>query len=123
MRGVVVKQRFPVMPEEDVHRTVVAHLERRAPSGVVWLHPANGGARSKGEAGRFKAMGVVAGIPDLLLYASGVSYALELKSDTGVLRSSQRLQLERLARAGVKVAVAHGLDQALGQLKEWGLLR
>jgi hypothetical protein len=33
-------------PEQIVHRAVVAHLKARAVPGLVFLHPANGGARS-----------------------------------------------------------------------------
>jgi hypothetical protein len=69
-----------------------------------------------------KGMGVVPGAPDLLLWQGGKSYALELKADGGRITKAQVEMLTRLKDAGVATAVAHGIDQALAFLQEWGLL-
>jgi len=110
-------------PEQVVHRAVVAHLNTRATPGVVYLHPANGGFRSKAEASIMTSLGVVRGAPDLLLWHAGKSYALELKADSGKLRESQVEMLRRLSEAGVATAVCHGLDEAIACLERWELLR
>ena len=54
-------------PEAAIHAAVCDHLRLRAKPDVLWLHPANGGARDIREAARFKRMGVLAGASDLLL--------------------------------------------------------
>lgn len=53
--------------EEQLHRACVAYLRAALPkSWIVW-HTPNGGGRSKAEAGILKAMGVLAGMPDLFV--------------------------------------------------------
>lgn len=111
------------MPEATIQRAVVQRLQILARPGVVWFHPANGGARSKVEAARFRAEGVVAGVPDLIIVFGGKLHALELKTEHGRLSPAQRTMHERLAAAGAHVAVAYGLDAAIAQLTAWGLFR
>ena len=53
--------------EETLHRAAVVYLRAHLPKPWLVAHPANGGARSKAEAGIFKALGVLAGFPDLLI--------------------------------------------------------
>lgn len=54
-------------PEEQLHRTCVAYLRAALPKPWLVWHSANGGGRSKAEAGILKAMGVLAGMPDLFV--------------------------------------------------------
>jgi VRR-NUC domain len=117
----------PVMrrqrPEQQVHRAVVAHLKARGERGVVFLHPANGGARPAVEASIMTGLGVVPGAPDLLLWHEGKSFALELKAARGRISEAQAEMLARLSDAGVFTAVCHGVDRAVAVLETWGLLR
>jgi hypothetical protein len=106
-----------------MHKAVVAHLQARGVPGLVYLHPANGGARSAIEGAILKSMGVVPGAPDLLLFHDHNSYAIELKADSGRVSENQADMLRRLEQAGVNTAVAIGLDAALQQLETWQLLR
>ena len=109
--------------EEAIQRDVVRHLQVRAAPGTLYWHTPNGELRHKGTAGKLKAMGTLAGMPDLMLLRNGELYALELKRDGGRLSDAQRLRLEQLAAAGAQTAVAYGLDAALKVLKGWGLIR
>lgn len=54
-------------PEEALHRACVAYLRAALPKPWLCWHSANGGGRSKAEAGILKAMGVLAGMPDLFV--------------------------------------------------------
>ena len=54
-------------PEEQLHRACVAYLRAALPKPWICWHTANGGGRSKAEAGILKAMGVLAGMPDLFV--------------------------------------------------------
>lgn len=110
-------------PEEQIQAAVVLHLTIRAVSGVVWWHTPNGGSRTVAEAGKFKALGVKAGVPDLLAVRAGRLFALELKAQGGRLSEGQTDMLKQLTDAGVQTAVAVGLDDALAVLERWGLLR
>ena len=110
-------------PEQIVHKAVVAHLRARGVSGLIFLHPANGGARSAIEGAIFKSLGVVPGAPDLLLWQGGKSFALELKADAGRVSESQTDMLAKLEQAGVCIAVARGIDEAVALLEGWQLLK
>jgi hypothetical protein len=56
-----------IRAEEQLHRACVAHLQAALPKPWFFWHTANGGGRSKAEAGILKAMGVLAGMPDLFV--------------------------------------------------------
>jgi hypothetical protein len=109
--------------EQQIHRAVVEHLKVRGVDGLVYLHPANGRARTAVEGAILKGMGVVPGAPDLLLWCNGRSYAMELKSEPGRVTESQLEMLNRLSQAGCYTAICHGLDRALAVLEAWQLLR
>ncbi len=111
------------MTEEAIHRAVVQHIERRRAPGTVWWHTPNGDIRHRGAAGRLKAMGTRAGIPDLLLFRGGQLYGLELKRIGGRLSAAQDERQRELAAAGAIIATVEGLDGALRALEAWGLIR
>jgi hypothetical protein len=110
-------------PEQTVQRAVFAHLKARGTPGIFPWHTPNGGWRSAIEAAILKGCGVVPGIPDVLVLHKGTLYGLELKVGRGKPSDNQRMALHHLQQAGATVAVATGLDAALEQLEQWGLLR
>jgi len=77
---------------------------------VCWLYAiANGGHRKKGVAGRMKAEGVLAGVPDLQLPVSrGGFHALyiEMKSPSGRTSPAQRQMIDNLRGQGFMVEIA-----------------
>lgn len=86
------------------------------------FHVPNGGRRSKATAGRLKAAGVKAGVPDLVLLCprrskhSGRQYhgmVCELKVQGGRLSPSQKAWLETLEGQGYYAVVAFGADEAM----------
>ena len=83
-------------------------------------HIPNGGARSKGEAGKFKGMGVKSGIPDIFLpCARRVWHGLyiELKrADGGKLSKKQEEIIPKLQQQGYKVVVCHGMEEAKNEI-------
>ena len=114
-------------PERQIHAAVVQHLRLRGVEGLVFLHP-NNNVRRKGKAGIIqgalgKAMGVLAGASDLLLFHSGQFFALELKSDKGRISPEQDEFLAAVRNAGGMAWCAKGLDEALITLRHWGLLK
>jgi VRR-NUC domain len=111
------------MSEQQIHRAVVQHLRQRGVLGLVFVHPPNGGYRHRAEAAIFSALGVRAGVADLLLWHDGKSFALELKSPGGRASEAQLAFLSDMERAGAYTALVEGLDRALKTLEAWGLLR
>jgi hypothetical protein len=109
--------------EQQIHRAVVQHLRQRGVPGLVFIHPPNEGYRRLAEAAILSGLGVRAGASDLLLWADGKAYALELKKPGGRATAAQTEFLADMERAGAYCAVAEGLDPALKTLEAWGLLR
>jgi hypothetical protein len=110
-------------PEAQLQRAVIDHLRWRGAPGVFAFHVPNGGWRGPIEAAIFKSLGVTAGVPDIIILCDGRAFGLELKSAKGRLTDVQRETHRRMREAGAPVAVAHGIDEALGQLTELRLLR
>lgn len=64
--------------------------ERLRQKEILFFHVPNGGKRSKREAAKFVAMGVRAGVHDLVvLLDKGVTVFIEVKVGKGVLSKSQ----------------------------------
>src|SRR5437879_5732759 len=110
-------------PEQQIHQAVVAHLNMRAEPRVFFWHTPNEGKRGWVNAAALKAMGMTAGVPDLLILKAGQLHALELKAPGGRLTPSQRGIMERMIECGALVAVAHSIDEALVTLEFWGILK
>ena len=110
-------------PEAQIQRAVIAHLRQRGARNVFAFYPANGGWRTAVEGAILKGMGVVAGVPDIIIIINNGVFGLELKAEDGRLTDIQRQTIEAMRRAGAIVAVAHGLDEAIAQLEQWQLLR
>jgi hypothetical protein len=108
--------------EDEIQRCVVAMLAEEAAPGVIAFHVPNGGKRGKAEAGRFNGMGVVAGIPDLIVIAGGRAYGLELKTPAGRLSAAQKEMRARFIRAGCEYEVARSVEAARRVLAQWGAI-
>jgi hypothetical protein len=113
----------PNRPEQLIQKAVIEHLAWRARAGVFAFHVPLGGFRRPVEAAILKSLGVVAGVPDIIIIHSGQCFGLELKADRGRLTNVQRDAHERMRAAGACVATAYGIDEALAQLEQWRLLR
>jgi hypothetical protein len=110
-------------PEQQLQKAVLDHIAWRGVPGLFVAHYPAGGWRSSTEGAIFKSLGVVPGIPDLLIIYAGHLYALELKTAHGRLTEIQLATQARLRAAGATVATAVELDAALEQLEQWELLR
>jgi hypothetical protein len=104
--------------EDDLHIAVVRYLSLALPDDAFWFHVPNGGKRGKAEAGRFKAMGVKAGVPDIVIIYGGAPYFIELKADKGRLSKAQRETLEALVKAEAVVKVCRSLEE-VSELLDW----
>jgi hypothetical protein len=110
-------------PETIIQRTVFEHLRVRGAPGVFAFAVPNGGYRKPIEAAILKGMGVVAGVPDVVIIHAGRCYALELKAEGGRPTQIQLATIAAMKAAGALCAIAVGLDAALAVLEGWGLLR
>jgi hypothetical protein len=112
-----------LLSEQQIQRTLVAHLTARPAADLWWCHVPNGGFRTRTEGAILNGLGLRKGAPDLLLICDGKAYGLELKRLGGKPSHDQIECLAAMERAGAATAVAVGLDRALHQLESWRLLR
>ncbi len=112
------------MSERAIQRAVFDHLRSRAAPGVFAFHPMNGGIHQRGRRRAINAgMGVVAGVPDVMIIYRGAIYGLELKTEKGKPTAKQYEAVENIRNAGGFACIVHGLDRALKCLETWGILR
>lgn len=82
---------------------------------VLAFHVPNGGNRSAREGARLKKMGVVAGVPDILILATGSDYhkglAIELKVGSNSSSPDQKAMQLKFEIAGWRVEVVKSLDK------------
>lgn len=110
--------------EEAIQVALVGHLTWRLAPEVWWCAIPNGGKRHAAVAAKLKAAGVRSGAPDMVFLAGGTLYALELKRGRGGRVSPEQAAHGRMiTEAGGTFAIAHGLDAALQQLTDWGLVQ
>src|SRR5215475_7396543 len=109
-------------PEAAIQRAVFQHLRARAAPGVFAFHVPNGGYRKPVEAAIMKGLGVVAGVPDVIVIHAGRCYALEIKAPGGRATPKQLAAIAAMEAAGVFTAIAEGLDRALAILEACRLL-
>lgn len=95
---------------EDLNQIVIATYLRKLQieNDFIFFHIPNGGSRSKSEAGRFKAMGVLAGVPDLQIIAKNKAFFIELKTNTGSLGKAQKELHPRIEALGFKIYTVYG---------------
>lgn len=111
------------LDENNIQRAVFKHLKQRGAPGVFAFHPKNGGVHQRGRrSGINTGLGVIPGVPDIIVIKQGKTFCLELKADTGKVSPAQLDTMKAMAVAGATVGVTHGLDAALRWLEENQLL-
>jgi hypothetical protein len=109
--------------EDHLQRAALAHIRLRGVRNLFCCHVPLGGTRSPVEAAIMVGLGVVVGMPDLLLIHAGQVFGLELKTATGKLSTAQIATQEAMRAAGCTVATVHSIDEAIRVLEGWHLLR
>lgn len=108
--------------EDAIQRAIVQELRLRG-TGALWWHTPNGGKRNMIEAVRFKQLGVLPGVSDLVLITEREKFALELKAPGGRATETQLAFQSEWRERGGHAVIAEGVDEARACLKAWGLLK
>lgn len=87
-----------------------------------WLHIPNEGKRSRLQGFLLKAMGLLPGASDFLIFSGNGSYALEFKAKGKKQTDYQGWFEEWCLSQGVSYAVVRSSSEALAILKTWGVL-
>lgn len=111
-------------PEADLQIAAVQYIRTAYPTLTMWFVP-NGGNLSRAQAGKFKAMGLLAGVPDLhFILPQGRLGCIELKGPRGTLSEAQKDFREKAERSGVQWAQCRSLEEVeltlINWLQPWG---
>ena len=108
--------------EARIQAAIVEYVRYVAPQ-VVIFHVPNGGLRSRSEAARFKWVGTLAGVLDLVLVLPDGRVAFwEIKTSAGHLSDAQWAFINRLEDLGHVCAVVRDIDDARRELAELGII-
>jgi hypothetical protein len=109
--------------EFQLQADIVALLRKyRRPDWRFW-HTPNGEIRDPRTAAKLKAMGVLPGVPDLLLLApDGSLRCLECKAHGGRLSDEQEDFRTFCIAREIPYVTAFKIDDALAAFREWGCL-
>lgn len=120
------KNKMPVPTEAQEQMTLFSWAAMQSgqyPELNLLYHVPNGGSRHKAEAGRLRAEGVKAGVPDLCLPVARGQYHglyIELKRQRGGRTSDHQSEwLDALSAQGYKAALCYGWEQAAGTIIEY----
>jgi hypothetical protein len=112
------------MTEDQIQRAVFQHINKRGAPGLIAFHPKNGGIHQENVRQRITnaQMGVLPGIPDVIMYLGKQLYCLELKALKGKLSAEQQSIGHMFRTQGAITGVAFGLDDAIAWLERNNLL-
>jgi len=110
------------LPTEHEEQRELVKWWRRERPGIRILAIPNGGARSPATAGRLKAEGVSAGVPDLFVPA--MNLWIEMKRQKGgSVSAEQKDWAEYLRGLGYEVIVGRGFEDAKQQVLQFVIRR
>lgn len=108
-------------PEQDLQIAIANMLRLRAPRLLWWFCP-NGGNLSKAQRGKFKAMGLRAGVADLhFVIPGGLLAVIELKAGRGSQSEGQVAFAASCEAEGVPYLVCRSVAEVEGALAAWGV--
>ena len=119
------KSKMPVPTEAQEQMTLfswAAMQSGKYPELNLLYHVPNGGSRHKAEAGRLRAEGVKAGVPDLCLPVARGQYHglyIELKAGENTTTKKQKEWLEYLRQQGYYTAVCYGWQPAAQLIEQY----
>ena len=107
------------MSEIDLHRSVADFLNWIVMPPAVWTtFPAGWTGMRVGAAGRLKACGLKAGMPDILIFHDSFTLGIELKARTKPT-PVQINMMNKLRLAGVPVVIATSIDDVERTLRTY----
>lgn len=111
--------------EQMIHVAIVDYLRTVLPADAIIMHARNegnrGGRKGQIDGSRGKAMAVMPGWPDLLIYVGGQGYAIEVKRPGEYLTQVQKRVAAQLALHGIPHIVCRSIDDAREALRQWGV--
>jgi hypothetical protein len=108
--------------ESALQKAVAQFLTLALPPTAWWTAIGHGGFALDAKTGaRMKAMGVKAGVPDLLIIWDGHAGFIELKAAGGKLSPAQHVTRTALRNAGCYYGVENSVEGVDNRLRCWGI--
>lgn len=82
------------------------------------FHVPNGMFTNAREGAKFKAQGVIAGVPDLVFVWNGKTHYIEVKTEKGRLSEQQKALHQKWAEQGVLVNVCRSSEEIINFVSE-----
>ncbi|GGH14590.1 hypothetical protein GCM10007036_14010 [Alsobacter metallidurans] len=110
----------PRANEDAIQIAIVTYLRMVLPRVAKVFHVPNGGKRNKSEAAKLKAMGVLPGVPDILIMVPpGRLYLAEVKSGKGTLEPEQQEFAREALQMGFGWCCVRSIDDMRKALAVW----
>lgn len=113
----------PIGSEFELHRWTVQLLHRLSYQHVKFWHTPNGEERGARAAGKLAVMGVLPGVPDLIVFIRHKPHFLELKHGRGQPSIEQRAFIAWAQDQGFPVAICRTQDEVAIALETWQAIR
>lgn len=112
------------MSEYELHCAIWDYLSWAVLPPTVVSTIGHGGYKlTKRASARLKRVGLVPGIPDMMLIHAGRAHFIEIKTPTGALSPAQVAMRDRLAAAHARVATARSVPEVERLLDAWSIPR
>jgi hypothetical protein len=107
--------------EARIQAAIVEWIRTVAPQ-LIAFHVPNGGYRTPAEAARMKWVGVLAGVPDIIVLGlDGRCWLIEVKGPGGSLSPDQRAIRDRCTVLRIPYCVAKSIDDVRVAFGIWGI--
>ena len=120
--NIKISKKAPVPLEDEIHKAIANICKLSLPDDVIWYHTPNGGERNVRVAKKLKAMGTLAGVPDLTFHHAGKTFFIEVKRPGSYLSPEQKSFRDRALKAGCAYTVCRSSAEAVEAMKAWGLI-
>lgn len=114
------------LTEDQIQKQIIswAKLYRHngQPLSELMHHSPNGGQRHIVTATRFKAMGTLAGFPDLFVFIARGGFNglfIELKKPKGRVSAIQQQRIDALNEQGYRAVVCYGFDESIKAITDY----
>ena len=110
------------LTESKIQRAIAGYLDVALPADSFWtaINPIPG--KSIVAAVTSKAMGLKAGVPDILILHNSVTLWIEIKKEGGYLSKTQKSLHVDIECAGGNVYTARSIEDVQEILREWEII-
>jgi hypothetical protein len=104
----------PILSESKIQQVAIMEIWNKLPQTRLCLfHIPNGMFSNAREGAKFKAQGVISGVPDLVFVWNGKTHYIEVKCEKGVLSKNQIALHQKWMEQGVSVNVMRSSEEII----------